>query len=175
MTNSTSTWCAATSPTAPAVLDPAEARVLADLDDPGVIAGVAAGRWRFHHFDFPRLDFVIAATEPDGTSSEYAFRADLTSFPGTNPMVRIWDLERGGPLAPHERPKGNERVAKTFQSWGDDTVYRPWDRMTGPHNNNAVNLPHLAWRPDRHLLFVFEDIHGILNLNARAHRLRAAA
>lgn len=157
------------------MLDPAEARVRVDLEDPGFRAGVAQGRWRIHDFAFPRLDFVIAATEPDGNASEYGFRGELTNFPATNPMVRIWDLERDAPLAANHRPKGNQRIAITFQQWGDDTVYRPWDRMTGPHNNNANNLPHLAWKPDRRLLFVFEDLHGILNLNARAHRLRTAA
>lgn len=158
-----------------AMLDPAEARVRADLDDPGLTGGVAAGRWRVHAFTYPRLDFAVAATEPDGKASEYCFRADLANFPAANPMVRIWDFERDTPLAVASRPAGNARVAKTFQFWGDDTVYRPWDRMTGPHNNNATTLPHLAWRPDRRLLFIFEDLHGILNLNARAHRLRAAA
>lgn len=157
------------------MLDPAEARVRADLDDPGFQAGVAQGRWRVHEFAYPRLDFVIAATELDGTASEYAFRGDVINFPAAAPMVRIWDLQANGPLPANLRPKGNQRVSITFQQWGDDTVYRPWDRQTGPHNNNAVNLPHLAWRPDRRLLFIFEDLHGILNLNARAHRLRAAA
>lgn len=157
------------------MVDPAEARVRADLDDPGFLAGIAQGRWRIYEFAFPRFDFVIAATETDGTPCEYGFRGDLTNFPATNPMVRIWDLQANGPLPVNLRPKGNQRVAITFQQWGDDTVYRPWDRMTGPHNNNAGNLPQLAWRPDRRLLFIFEDLHGILNLNARAHRLRAAA
>ena len=157
------------------MLDPAEARVRADLDDPGFIAGVLAGRWRIHAFVFPRLDFYIEATEPDGRTVAYGFRGDVTNFPATNPMVRIWDLEANTPLSAPLRPKGNQRVAITFQQWGDDTVYRPWDRMTGPHNNNAANLPHLAWRSDRRLQIIFEDLHGILNLNARAHRLRAAA
>ncbi|MBX3565590.1 MAG: hypothetical protein KF730_13555 [Sphingomonas sp.] len=157
------------------MLDPAEARVRTNLDDPGFIAGVMAGRWRIHAFAFPRLDFYVAATEPDGKAAAYGFRGDLTNFPATNPMVRIWDLARDTRLPANLRPKGNQRIAITFQQWGDDTVYRPWDRMTGPHNNNAANMPHLAWRPDRRLLFIFEDLHGILNLNARAYRLRAAA
>jgi hypothetical protein len=157
------------------MLDPSETRVSAELYEPGFIAGVQAGRWRIHEFAFPRLDFYITATEPDGRTIVYGFRGDVTNFPGTNPLVRIWDLANNTPLSAPLRPKGNQRVAITFQQWGDDTVYRPWDRMTGPHNNSAVNLPHLAWRPDRPLLFIFEDLHGILNLNARAHRLRAAA
>ena len=157
------------------MLDPAESRVLADLDDPGFIAGVQAGCWRIHAFAFPRLDFCISATEPDGSKVAYDFRSDVANYPSTSPTVRIWDLANNAPLNASSRPKGNQRVAITFQQWGDDTVYRPWDRMTGPHNNNAVNLPHLAWRPDRRLQFIFEDLHGILNLNARAHRLRSAA
>ena len=43
--------------------------------------------------------------------------------------------------------------------------------MTAPHNNNAVTFPHLAWHPERRLVFVFEDIYGILNSNARAQHL----
>ena len=158
-----------------AVIDPTIARIEADLIDPGLLAGIANGRWRIVEFAFPQLDFVVSATEPNGAASEYGFRAELSGFPSTNPMVRIWDLGANTPLAAPARPTGNGRVAKTFQQWGDDTVYRPWDRMTGPHNNNAATLPHLAWRPDRRLHFIFEDLHGILNLNARAHRLRTAA
>jgi hypothetical protein len=155
--------------------DPAEAHVQADFDDPGFLAGIAARRWRVIAFKFPRLDFAISATEPDGRQSEYCFFGELTGFPATNPTVRIWDMESDTPLAVERRPKGNQRVATTFQRWGDDTVYRPWDRRTGPHNNNAINLPHLAWRSDRRLAFIFEDLHGILNLNARAYRIRSAA
>jgi hypothetical protein len=155
--------------------DPAEARVSGDLDDPGFLAGVAAARWRVVEFKFPRLDFAIAATEPGGSASEYCFRADLSGFPATLPMVQIWDLATGLPLVVERRPKGDRRVTITFQAWQHNTVYRPWDRMTGPHNNNAIDRPHLAWRPDRRLAFIFEDLHGILNSNARAHRIRAAA
>ena len=90
-------------------------------------------------------------------------------------MVRIWDIGADAPLPVISRPKGDRRVGITFQNWSDDTVYRPWERMTGPHGNNAITFPHLAWRPDRKLAFILEDLHGILNSNARAHRIRAAA
>ena len=155
--------------------DPAAARVAAELARPEFVQGEEKGRWRVVASDFPRLDIVIAATEPDGTASEYGFRFELTNFPGTAPMVRIWDIGKDEPLHKDLRPKGNRRIEKTFQQWGDDTVYRPWDRRTGPHISNAANMQHLAWRVDRTLTFILEDLHGILNLNARAHRLRTAA
>lgn len=157
------------------IADPCLARVSADLEEPDFLSGCDAGRWRVIAFNFPILDFAISATEPDGTTSEYGFRAELSNYPAQAPQVRIWDHANNGSLAVDRRPKGGARVQKTFQQWGSDTVYRPWDRQTGPHGNNAGNFPHLAWRPDRHLIFIFEDLHGILNSNARAPRLRNSA
>ena len=157
------------------IADPSIARVAADLKESEVLSGCDAGRWRIISDEFPVLDFAISATEPDGTASEYGFRAEVSNFPGQAPMVQIWDHEQNASLAGDRRPKGGARVQKTFQCWGSDTVYRPWDRMTGPHGNNDVTFQHLAWRPDRHLIFIFEDLHGILNSNARAQPRRAPA
>ncbi|PDT01411.1 hypothetical protein CO666_25265 [Rhizobium chutanense] len=157
------------------IADPSAARVAADLQEVAFLSGCDAGRWRIIVFSFPKLDFAITATEPDGRTSEYGFRAELTNYPAVAPQVQIWDHARNCPLSPTMRPKGGPRVQKTFQHWGSDTVYRPWDRMTGPHGDNAGMFPHLAWRPDRHLSFVFEDLYGILNSNARAQPLRATA
>ena len=157
------------------ITDPSIAHVAADLEESDFLSGCDAGRWRIISNEFLVLDFAISATEPNGTVSEYGFRADLSNYPAQAPMVRIWDHERDVSLPRERRPKGGARVQTTFQQWGSDTVYRPWDRMTGPHNNNAVSFPHLAWNPERRLVFVFEDLHGILNSNAHAQNLRASA
>ncbi|MDE2813817.1 MAG: hypothetical protein OXM01_12365 [Gemmatimonadota bacterium] len=157
------------------ITDPSIARVAADLEEGDFVSGCDAGRWRIIANQFPILDFAISATEPDGTASDYGFRAELSNYPAQAPMVRIWEHEKDTFLAPDRRPKGGTRVEKTFQCWGEDTVYRPWDRKTGPHNNNAAIFPHLAWNPERRLVFIFEDLHGILNSNARAQNLRASA
>jgi len=157
------------------IKDPAAQRVEAELASPAFADGVGAGRWRVIVSAFPTLDIMIAATEPDGRASEYGFRFELSNFPATAPRVRIWDFNANTALAAPARPKGGRRVQVAFQNWSDDTVYRPWERNTGPHNSIAANSPHFAWRPDRTLAFILEDLHGILNLNARAHRVRAAA
>ena len=157
------------------IVDPSAARVASDFEEGDFLNGRDAGRWRVIGFEFPTLDFSISATEPSGETREYGFRAELSNYPAQAPMVRIWDHERNTALAIDRRPKGGARVEKTFQHWGSDTVYRPWERMTGPHNNNAGTFPHLAWRPDRHLSFILEDLHGILTSNARAQRIRASA
>jgi hypothetical protein len=155
--------------------DPSAARAAADLAEGEFLAGLDAGHWRVIAFAFPTLDFAIAATDAQGKLTEYGFRAELSNFPAQAPMVRIWDHAGNRPLAADKRPKGSQRINTTFQVWTDDTVYRPWDRKTGPHNGNAARSPHLAWRPERHLSFIFRDLHGILNSNARANRIRASA
>ena len=157
------------------IVDPSIARVDTDLQEGDFLRGCDAGCWRIVSNTFPVLDFAISATEPDGTPSEYGFRAEVSNYPAQAPMVRIWDHDSDAPLPANLRPKGGARVQKTFQYWGEDTVYRPWDRMTGPHGNNATNYPHLAWNPERLLVFIFEDLHGILNSNARAQSLRTSA
>jgi hypothetical protein len=157
------------------VADPSAAHVEADLQDPDFLNGLDAGRWRIISFAFPILDFAVSATEPDGSSKEYGFRAELSNYPSQAPMVHIWDHAANTHLPMDRRPKGGQRVSITFQDWTDKTVYRPWDRKTGPHISNSRDAPHLAWRPDRRLAFILEDLHGILNSNARARRVRAAA
>lgn len=157
------------------IIDPSVARVDDDLRDGALLSGCALGRWRVISYEHPTLYFAISATEPDGKQSEYAFKADLSNFPAQAPKVQIWDLDTGESLAQNQRPQGGPRVQQTFKKWGEDTVYRPWDRLTGPHNNNAARYPHLAWRSERRLAFILEDLHGILNSNARTKRIRTSA
>jgi hypothetical protein len=157
------------------VQDPSTARVVADLEEGEFASGVDAGSWRVINFAFPILDFVIATMDSGGMAIEFGFRADLANYPAQAPMVSIWDHANRCKLAPDKRPKGNRRLDIAFQHWGEDTVYRPWERRTGPHNSNASNYPHLAWRPDRHLSSIFQDLYAILNSNARTRRIRTAA
>lgn len=155
--------------------DPSAARAAADLSRSDFQCGCVSGRWRIISYAFPTLEFAVTATEPDGTASEYAFRAVLDGYPANAPHVRIWDHAANTPLPLERRPKLPPRYSNTFQQWEKDTVYRPWERFTGPHNGNAAAFPFLAWRPERRLVFIFEDLHGILHKNAVAHRLRASA
>jgi hypothetical protein len=147
---------------------PAEEAVAADLISPRFLAGGARRHWRRVSYRFPILVMAVAAIEPDGSSSEYYFRFELTGFPGVAPEVRMWDAEANAPLAPARRPKGSLRVTEAFKSWGNDTVYRPWDRHAGAHGNWATAYPMLAWHPKRDLTFILEDLHGLLTSNLAA-------
>jgi hypothetical protein len=159
-------------------LNPAEAAakaVEADLASARFLAGAARKRWRKLSYAFPLLYIAVAAVEPDQRPSEYEFQFELTGFPGVGPAVRIWDVKANSILATDRRPKGSPRVLEAFKDWGDHTVYRPWDRLAGAHNNWARDFPALAWHPRRDLTFILEDLNGLLASNALARAARAEA
>ena len=157
------------------VEDPARAKVDADLGALAFRDGVRAGRWRIAAYEFPRLDVEVAGLGNDAQPRWYGFRMMLDNYPAQAPHVRIWNLAGNSPLARQERPRASQRLQISFQQWASDSVYRPWERLTGPHNNNAFAFPTLAWRPDRHLTFILEDLHGLLNSAGRAGLLGSAA
>lgn len=147
--------------------------VLKDLASPRFRVGAASNRWRLVSDNFPMLIFAVAAIEACGARGEYFFRFELSGFPTTAPEVNIWDPGANARLILAHRPKGSPRIVEAFKDWGDNTVYRPWDRKAGAHNNWNATHPTLAWRPDRDLAFILEDLYGLLTSNALASAARA--
>ena len=80
-------------------LRPTELAVTADLTSARFRIGVKRGHWRKVSYVFPILVIAVAAVEPNGNSTEYFFRFELTGFPGTAPDVRIWDYATDALLA----------------------------------------------------------------------------
>jgi hypothetical protein len=155
---------------------PSELAVDADLASARFRAGVARKHWRVVAYRFPVLIVGVAAIDPDGSRSEYFFNFELTGFPGTAPQAMIWDNETNALLPALRRPKGSPRLLAAFQSWGPpDTVYRPWERMSGAHGDWTKKYPELAWHPNRDLTFAMEDLHGLLTSNAVARSAGTAA
>jgi hypothetical protein len=153
----------------------AQKAVDADLASVRFQVGIARGRWRKVSYEFPVLIVAVAAAEPDGTASEYFFRCELTGYPGKAPEVHIWNCEAKAVLAENKRPKGSQRLTEAFKSWGNGSVYRPWDRNGREHNNWATAHPDLAWHPKRDLAFILEDLYALLVSNATARGERPAA
>jgi hypothetical protein len=152
-----------------------EKAVAADLASTRFQVGEKRGHWRKVLYEFPILIVAIAGIEFDGKDSEYFFRFQLAGFPGIAPESKIWDVATNALLPTNKRPKGSLRVIEAFKSWGSESVYRPWDRHGGPHNNWTSTHPDLAWHPKRDLTFILEDLHGLLISNSLAHSNRPAA
>jgi hypothetical protein len=162
---------------ADAAANPARSAVEADLATPRFRAGVARRHWRIVATDFPLVTIAVASVETDGSASEYAFRFELSGFPGIAPQVIIWDTTASAQLAVAQRPKGSHRVQEAFKDWSPPhPVYRPWERTSGPHGGNwAQDFPDLIWHPRRDLTFILEDLHGLLTSNAVAQSVGPAA
>ncbi len=157
------------------IANPAQTAIDSDLSSRRFRSGVRRGFWRVVNYAFPNLTIAVAATEPDGAASEYGFRFDLTGFPGTAPIVIIWDFAGDKMLPADRRPRGCARVVEAFKVWNQPTVYRPWDRLAGAHNNWNQTYPQFAWHPKRDITFILEDLHELLNLNACARSVGQAA
>jgi hypothetical protein len=152
-----------------------EIAVEADLASAAFRAGVQRKQWRQLSYAFPLLFIAVTAVEPDGSLCEYDFRFELSGFPAVAPEVTIWDPKSKSSLDPGKRPTGSPRVVEAFKRWGNDTVYRPWDRLGGAHNNWSITHPSMTWNPSLHLTFILEDLHGLLTSNSLASVIRAAS
>jgi hypothetical protein len=157
------------------IANPSEAALAAELESQKFRFGVRRGFWRLVEVGFPFLVMTLQATNADGSDAAYSFQFELSGFPGTAPAVKIWDIRDRTLLATNKRPEGPQRVQEAFKSWGNETVYRPWDRHAGAHNNWAQTYPQLAWTPTRGLAFILEDLHELLNVNPRAGSAGEAA
>lgn len=144
-----------------------------DLASPRYRVGAASGRWRMVSGAFPIYVFAVAALRADGGASEYFFRFELSGFPATAPEVNILDPVTNTRLPLAQRPNGSPRVVAAFKEWGEQTVYRPWERKAGAHGDWRTAHPTLAWRSERDLAFILEDLHGLLTSSALASAARA--
>ena len=153
----------------------AQQTVMKDLESSAFQSGVMRGSWRVHSFQFPKLVIGVLGTEPDGSRKMYYFRYVLDNFPTSAPWVQIWNIEADQILPVAQRPKGNAKVERAFQSWSDDTVYRPWERMALAHGDWVHKYASEAWHPGMTLTFTVEDLHGILNANALMVAAKGAA
>jgi hypothetical protein len=153
------------------IADTAHAAVLKDMASARFRLGVKRALWRVHSYEHPLLFMAIRSINAKGEKREFGFKFDLEGFPGAAPMAWIWDLKNNVRLPENLRPTGCQRVEQAFKNWGSNTVYRPWDRMAGPHFGPGTNQPqgvsNFFWNSTRDLTFILEDLHELLNLEAR--------
>ena len=161
-----------------AIENPSLTALTADIQSSRYRLGEKRGLWRLIDNAFPVLIVGIVGHNVQGMAKEWAFRLELSGFPSTAPEARIWDIERNATVAPNLRPTGNRRVIEAFKAWQGDTVYRPWERSSGPHFRTIgqpTGVTNLQWAPSKDLTFILEDIHELLNLDTRVDGLRQAA
>jgi hypothetical protein len=148
--------------------DPARIRAEQDLDSIPLRAGIRQGFWRLQSFEFPVLFMLVRAEGADGLETWYRFKFDLDQYPGRAPSCRLWEMDSDREIREENRPRkknpdGSLEMFDPFKPWQGSHIYRPWEQETGPHLDAQNKHPHLAWRPDRDLSFVLEDLYERLN------------
>lgn len=151
------------------VLDPALTRIEAELASPDFRAGVQEGKWCLVDFKFPILKIDINGTKPDGTRALYRIWFEVRGFPGQRVWAQQWSRINDCAATPAERPTGNERVENAFRGWesgGGIHLYCPWEReVAATHPNFLTEFPEKSWNNNRNLIFILEELYGLLNLN----------
>ncbi len=150
------------------IQDPALDWVERDLDSVAFRAGIRRGFWRLQSFEFPILFILVNAGEGNGTPIWFRFKFGLNRYPGQAPSCQLWEMDSDREIREENRPRkknsdGTREMFDPFKPWQESHVYRPWEKEAGPHLDAQNKHPYLAWRPDRDLTFVLEDIYERLN------------
>lgn len=153
-----------------AIANTAQTAVLKDMASARFRLGVKRAFWRVHGYEHPILFMAISSTNAKEEVREFDFKFDLEGFPGAAPAAWIWDMKENALLPGALRPIGCRRLSEAIKEWGSHTVYRPWDRLAGPHFSGGSNQPqgiaNFFWHSTRDLTFILEDLHELLNLEA---------
>ena len=161
---------------------PDEHTLLAHLDTVRFLSGVEEGRWEVLELDFPKLVVRVTGQDFGGEfTATMDFQLLFDGFPTVVPFVQHWDQAtnaRPAPPAPDKAPPG---VVDALKEWSPDGgrthggVYRAWQRHAAVHNAWAQKRPDEAWRRDRQLTFIMENLYGLVSEQAAWMASRAAA
>lgn len=137
------------------------------------LAGVEEGRWAVLHYEFPVLVVRIFGQDFSGlVSVSMDFQLLCDGFPVTPPFVQHWDHATGQRPTPPTSNEGPPGVVDALKTWNHNNkqeyggIYRPWQRNAAIHNGWAAKRPDLAWRRDRHLTFIMEELYALASEQA---------
>lgn len=144
-------------------VDPCEMRLLRDLQDAAVDAGVDAGLWRVVGVSWPTVTVAIAV----GSGGECGMRLDMQDYPAAAPAGQPWDLA-ADTLLPVERWPITGHSPDVFRpDWSPgngNAPYLPCDRIgLATHGQWASEHPERAWDPGRTIVFYLEEMHRMLS------------
>ncbi|HQS18124.1 hypothetical protein [Reyranella sp.] len=141
--------------------------------------GIEQGRWAIVRYAFPILEVNVTGVDlTSGQSATLGFQLLCDNFPALGPFVQHWDhatAKRPDPIA-----NSSPGVVDALKTWGDPPnayggIYRAWQRYGALHNNWAAKRPDHAWRRDRHLTFIMEQLYELASEHAAwLGRARAA-
>jgi hypothetical protein len=115
---------------------------------------------------------VVGRHFESGHSESRDFHFTCENFPDTVPFVERWDFgENARPPAPRE---GDPAFVDALKDWSPGApidnagggIYRAWQRHAAAHNGWAQLRPDEAWRRDRELSFLMEQLYALVSQQA---------
>ncbi|MFI7296902.1 hypothetical protein [Streptomyces sp. NPDC050121] len=144
-------------------VDPCKARLLRDLQDVAVDAGVDAGLWRIVSVAWPTMTVAFAV----GGGRECGMRLDLQDYPAVAPAGQPWDLVADAPLPVEGWPvtgRSPEVFRPDWSPGNGNAPYLPCDRVgLATHGQWATESPERAWDPSKTIVFYLEEMHRMLS------------
>lgn len=144
-------------------VDPCQARLLRDLEDAAVDAGIAAGLWRIVGLSWPALTIAIAAAD----GQEVGMRLDVHGYPASAPAGQPWDLVADALLPLRQWPVTGRNPEVFRPDWSPGNGNAPYlacDRIAlAGHPGWVGERPERAWHPGRTIVFYLEEMHRMLS------------
>jgi hypothetical protein len=137
--------------------------------------GVEEGRWKILRYEFPALEVQVTARDPySGKNASFEFQLLCDNFPALGPFVQHWDHAAQCRPSPPESGKSSPGVVEALKTWTRDGsnsneyggIYRAWQRYAALHNSWASKRPDEAWRRDRHITFIMEQLYALVSEQA---------
>jgi hypothetical protein len=146
-------------------VSPAERALRADLERGPFQSGVDRGKWRLLLVEWPHVQIAVSASADCGPT-EYVLRFECSNYPQSAPTARLWDPERGAPLAPDWWPTGTKRAPLAFNpEWKEGTcLYLPCDRISFVgHEAWRTQHPEMIWSATSEITLYLRIVHELLN------------
>jgi hypothetical protein len=143
-------------------------------------AGLEEGRWKFLRYVFPVLEVRVFGRDASGSRvATFDFQLICDDFPAQGPFVQLWDwATQARPPGPTNSTPG---VVDALKDWKRDGtsqhggIYRAWQRYAASHNDWAAKRPDQAWRRDRQITCIMEQLYALVSEHADWLALRSAA
>lgn len=152
-------------------MNPAQRILMAHLQAPEFLAGVAQGWWG-HVVDervtWPKVLLWVAAPERPGAPKRFHVRLDFEQYPAQPPTGNITDPATTELMAFAQRPKGcaGSRFAKVMRTdWEHGRAfYHPYDRVAASsHPNWATEIPRKRWTPSHTVSHWLSEFHALFH------------
>lgn len=157
-----------------ALASPASLLLASQIGSVRFMVGEDEGRWRVLKLDFPHLYVRVTGRDHTGEREfSHDFHLECTGYPDPGPFVERWcyaDDEKSGsrPPAPSVGSPGFIDALKEWspEAGGPCGIYRAWERKAAVHNDWAGKRPEEAWRRDREITFIMEQLYALVSEQA---------